>query len=187
MRLMILLAGCMLLAACAEMPQKVTAPVTQAKDKTYTLDLPVGWVRWYTIEGNLVASRDGPLLQNLAVVHRPLKDAFQRTKKSATENMLPAELAEKEIAEIKARDELTAALEVLENEPATLAGREGFRVKVGYRTQRGLEVVEVVYGIAEKTGIYLVAYRAPKLYYFDTYYPEFEKSVGSFKLSTTKA
>jgi len=179
--LLVLLAVSALLG-CVPQPARIDTPRVESVDKSYSLDLPVGWIRQYTPEKNLIASRDGLPLELIAVVKRPLKQAFPKTKKEAGETMLASELAEREIAELKSRDEQTQALVVLENEPATVSGREGFRLKVSYRTPRGLEVHEVVYGFTDKSSMYRLDYRAPKLHYFDRYSDDFEKAVKSFTL-----
>ena len=179
------LAACAVLAACIPGPARVDTARTQGSDKAYSVDLPVGWIKQYTMENNLMVSRDGFLLQTVAIVHRPLKDAFQRTKKDAADSMLPSELAELEIAEIKARDELTEALTVLENEPASVSGKEGFRVRVAYHNPRGLEIHEEVYGVVGQSRLYLLVFRAPRLYYFPKYYPDFQKTVESFKIGAS--
>jgi hypothetical protein len=95
--------------------------------------------------------------------------------------MLPAELAELEIAETKMGDEFTAALNVLQNEPAEISGTDGYKLRMSYRNARGLEIQREVYGFADKSAYYRSHFTAPRLYYFDTYYPEFEKTVASFK------
>ena len=178
--------ACAALVGCIPQPARVDASRSEALDKSYSIELPAHWVRQYTAERNLIASRDGFVLETIAVEHRPLKKAFPQTEKAASDGMLPSELAELEIAEIKARDELTAALRVIENEPALLSGRDGFRLKVAYNTVRGLEINEVVYGVIDSAAMYRVVYRAPRLYYFDRYYPEFVRTVESFTLLETK-
>ena len=185
MRRPTLLLVCLALAGCVPPPARVDSPRLEALDKSYTVELPAGWIRQYTPDKNVVVSRDGFLLETLAVVRRPLKQAFQRTKKDVSETMLPSELAELEIAEIKARDEQTAALTVLENEPAVVSGEEGFRVRVAYRNPRGLEFHEEVHGVVDKSGLYLLVYRAPRLYYFPKYHPDFQRTVESFRIAAT--
>jgi hypothetical protein len=181
----ILLLICLALVGCVPAPARVDSPRIEALDKSYTVELPAGWIRQYTQEKNVVVSRDGFLLETLAVVRRPLKQAFQRTKKDVSETMLPSELAELEIAEIKARDDQTAALTVLDNEPAVVSGKEGFRVKVAYRNPRGLEFYEEVHGVVDKSGLYLLIYRAPRLHYFDKHYREYQRTVESFRIAAT--
>ena len=83
-------------------------------------------------------------------------------------------------------DEFTAALNVLENEPAEISGTDGYKLRMSYRNSRGLEIQRVVYGFADKSAYYRIHFTAPKLYYFDTYYPEFEKVIGSFKMVARK-
>jgi hypothetical protein len=100
--------------------------------------------------------------------------------------MLPSELAERAIAELKVTDDYLGALTVLENEPALVSDREGFRLKIAYRNQRGVELLREVVGVTDKTRYYQLTYFAPKLHYFDKYQPEFAKSVESFKLAGSK-
>jgi hypothetical protein len=172
-----------LLGACAAPPQRVDTPKTEGPDKTYAVDLPVGWIQQVTQQKQLLVTRDGILLEYILITNTAAKDAFPKTKKAASDSMLPAELAELEIAEIKSEDQYTAALTVAENQPAEIAGREGFRLRVRYKNNRGLEIQRVVYGFAEKSAYYQMQFGAPTLYYFDTYYPDFKKVVSSFQLS----
>jgi hypothetical protein len=176
-----------LLAGCETPPMRVDTPATAAQDKSYTVDLPVGWIKQWTPEKNLVVTRDGYLLDNIAVVHRPLANAFPKTKKPASVTALPVELAELEIAELKATNEQLAVLKVLENDPAVVSGKEGFRLKVAFKNQRGLDYQRLVYGFADGSGFYLLDYSAPAAYYFEHYYPDFQKAVESFRLSDASA
>ncbi|HEY5929259.1 MAG TPA: hypothetical protein VIU02_03020, partial [Burkholderiales bacterium] len=122
-------------------------------------------------------------LQTIGVIHLKSDQAFPKTKKSASETMLPSELAELQIAEMKTETEQMAALKVVENEPVLLDGREGFRVRTSYFTRRGLEINRVTYGLADKSGYYRIEYVSPKLHYFDRTYGDFEKVMGTFKLA----
>jgi hypothetical protein len=174
----------LLFAGCAQMPTSIETARNDGPDKSYTVDLPVGWIKQASPDNRqLLASRDGFLLEVIEISKRPLKEAFPKTKKAATDSMLPSELAELEVAEIKSDDQFTAALTVLENEPAEIAGHEGFRVRVSYKNARGLEIQRVVDGFADKAGYYHIAFQAPMLYYFDTYYPDFQKAAASFQLA----
>ena len=178
----------LLLAGCVAQPQRVDKPHTEAPDKSYAVDLPVGWIMQTAPDGKaMLVSRNGFLLEVIVFSKRPLNDAFPKTKKAATREMLPAELAELEIAEAKTQDEFAAALSVLENEPAEISGHEGFRLRVSYKNSRGLEIQRVVYGLADKNAYYRIYFTAPKLYYFDTYYPEFEKVIASFRMGSHKS
>jgi len=174
------------LAGCATPPARVDIARTEAPDKAYTLDLPIGWIRSTTVEKELLASRDGYGLNAIIVSHRKLDRAFPRTKKAATTDLLPFELAELEIAEARAQGAQLTALNVIENEPAALSGKDAFRVKVSYRNELGLEIYHIIYGLADVSGYYTLEYRAPRLHYFDKYYGEFEKTAASFELVPVK-
>ena len=130
-----------LLSGCMPPPARVDQPRTEAADKSYSLELPVGWIRQYSQTGALLASRDGFLLETILVERRALDRAFAKTKKAASATSLPSELSELAIAELKATDEQLEALAVLENEPALVSGREGYRLRVAYKTQRGIEML----------------------------------------------
>lgn len=177
-----IVAVAVLVGACAAPPERVDTPRTDGPDKTYSVDLPVGWIKQVTPNKQLLASRDGVLLDYILISKMSPKEAFPKTKKAASDSMLPAELAELEIAEIKSQDQFTTALTVVENEPADIAGQEGFRIRVRYKNNRGLEIQRVVCGLADKSAYYRMSFEAPTLYYFDTYYPDFQKAVASFEL-----
>jgi hypothetical protein len=172
-------------AGCMQMPSRVDTVRNDGPDKSYTVDLPVGWIKEARLDKTmLLASRNGYLLEIMQIVRRPLKDAFPKTKKAAGESMLPAELAELAIAEIKSEDQFTAALRVLENDPVEIAGQDGFHIRVSFKNARGLEIQRVVDGFTDKASYYQIAFQAPALYYFETYYPDFQKAVASFQLTT---
>jgi hypothetical protein len=183
-RVMLAVTVALLSAGCVQTPTRVDVARSEAPDKSYTVDLPVGWIKQASVDNRkLFASRDGFLLEAIEVSKLPPKEAFPKTKKAASDNMLPSELAELEVAEIKAEDQYTAALNVIENEPAEIGGHEGFRIRVSFKNARGLEVQRVAAGFADKAAYYQLAFQAPMLYYFDTYYPEFEKTLASFQLA----
>jgi len=177
----------LLLAGCVQAPARVDSMPTQAPDKSYSVDLPIGWIKQGSPDNRtLIASRNGFLLEGMHISKRPIKEAFHRTKKAATAQMLPAELAELEIAELKSQDQFTAALTVEQNEPAEISGREGFDLRVRFKNTRGLEIQRVVYGFVDQTEYYRLSFQAPMLYYFDKYYPDFQKAVESFQLAAAR-
>ncbi|MGQ0579037.1 MAG: hypothetical protein ACT4PQ_09045 [Betaproteobacteria bacterium] len=178
--LTLLLAGA---AGCVSAPARVDVPLTEAPDKSYSVDLPVGWIRHVAQDKTLLVSRDGFVLQTIGITHRPAAQAFPKTRKSAVEGALPSELAELQIAEMKTETQQMAALTVIENEPVSLDGREGFRVRVSYHTMRGLEIHRVTYGVPDKSAYYRIEYVAPKLHYFDATFADFEKVVSSLRFT----
>jgi hypothetical protein len=180
------LAIVLLLAGCATGPVRVQADRTEvtAGDKSFVVTLPVGWVMEDAPDDALRLSRDGYLLEYVEIAHRQHAKAFPKLKKSASDAMLPSELAELQIAELKASGELLANLTVVENEPVRLSGLEGFRVRAQYKSKRGLPFDLVVWGVADKRGYSTIRYNAPSLYYFDHYLPDVERIAASFRLTS---
>lgn len=170
------------LAACVPQPARVDTPRTEDTAKSYTVDLPVGWIKQWSQTGELTVSRDGPALQTIAVSRSLLANAYPKIKKAASETALPAELAEMRIAELKATNEQLAALQVLENEPAIMGGKDGYRLKVAYKSQRGLRYERMIYGVVDQKASYVLEYAAPSLLYFERDLPVFQKVVDSFQL-----
>ncbi|MFO1320507.1 MAG: hypothetical protein U1F52_12900 [Burkholderiales bacterium] len=182
-----------LLAGCSGPAQKSTlsnlfgkpTPVPREgrhTAKSFSVELPAGWVRKTLNDDTVAASLDGFLLQSIVVEQRNLDKAFPKTRKIARTDALSTELAELEIAELKASGPQMAALEVMQNEPATLSGEEGYRLTFRHRTSRGLVIQHVVQGCVTRNGYFRLEYAAPALHYFAPTLPEFDKSAASFTL-----
>lgn len=179
------------IAGCGGTPQRPSMstllgkPTEYAREgrhttRSFSLDLPSGWLRRPLSDDAVAASLDGFLLQTIGAERRDPAKAFPRTKRAARADALSTELAEQEIAELKAAGPQLAALELLENEPASLGGEEGFRIVLRHRTSRGLVLQRIVQAAATKSGYYRVEYVAPALYYYARTLPDFERSVESF-------
>ena len=67
------------LACCVTPPARVDVPLTEAPDKSYTVDLPVGWIRHFAQDQTLLVSRDGFVLQTIGVTHRPAAQADRKS------------------------------------------------------------------------------------------------------------
>lgn len=152
----------------------------------YSIQYPSGW-RWIKMPfgDETIASLDGPGLQTISVDFRKHKKAFRALNQDSTPEMVPQELAQKLIAEATQARSLQN-VEVLSDEPTTLAGRPGFRVMVTYRTPvdaGSLRYREIVVGANSPQGIFIVSYRAPVLHYFDRDVPAFEKTLASFAIT----
>ena len=152
----------------------------------YSIQYPAGW-RWIKMPfgGETIASVDGPGIQMISVDFRKHKKAFRALNQDSTPEMAPQELAEKIIAEATQARSLQN-VEVLSDEPTTLAGRPGFRVLFTYRTPvdaGSLRYREIVTGTNSPQGIFIVSYRAPVLHYFDRDVQTFEKSLATFTIT----
>ncbi len=171
------------LTGCVTVWSKVEQASFTAEDHSYTVALPVGWVRHLMghSPNDVFITYDGPGLDRIEIVKHANKDAFPKIKKSASENMLAYELAELMIAELKSNKDL-ANLEVVENVPATISGTPGFKLELRVKNSKGVEFELLIYGVATKSGFYTLTYAAPRMHYYDKYKGVFESTVASFRL-----
>lgn len=179
----ILLVSCLLsLVSCSAWDVAKNDELTYGPGDSYTVQFPPGWVRFRAERKSLILTRDGPTLQQIIIIKKDGEDAFPRTKKEADEALLPSELAEMQLAEIKSANELTGNLETLENTLATLDGKAGYKLHVRFRNARGLPYEQLIYGFCDKDTYYAMGFAAPSLFYFGHHKAEFEQMVQSFKL-----
>ena len=149
---------------------------------SFSIQIPNNWQRFTGGEyaSRIMISYDGPGLQRIEAYRLEHDKAFEKIKKSSTESMLPSELAELALAEMKADEDLKN-IEVIENRPATIGGKSGFCLHTREKNEKGLRIDRVTYAFADKKGYYVLVYEAPKLNYFDKSATEFENVVKSFK------
>jgi hypothetical protein len=181
-RLLGLLAVTALLGGCATY-ELTGSGRTAMPDQGYSVELPQNWVRLSSDSRRVVVTRDGFGLQRIMITRTEAKEAFPKIKKAASDKLLASELAELQIAELKASGSHLANLTVLENLPAKVGGRIGFRLRIRFLNDDGLAFDQVWCGVFDKGHYYLVSYHAPELYYFDKYLPDFDRTLASFKLS----
>jgi hypothetical protein len=183
-RLAMSLAVVALLGGCATPYEVVEQSQYEGPDKSYTVALPLKWVRVPAFSERVDLTRDGTGLQRIVIARVKTESAFPKVKRPAGEKLLPSELADLQIAELRSVNEQLAGLVVVENAPATVGGRPGgFRLEVSWTTARGLKMGQVHHGIVHRGYYYLVSYQAPLLYYFGKYRPEFEQMATSFRLN----
>jgi|1185.fasta_scaffold134574_2 hypothetical protein len=171
----------MLLCACVHAHWMEAGGPYTPPDGRFALVLPNGWMRLSPDKDHLLATRDGPALQRIYSDRNEFGQPLPGAKKVPRKDMLPEEAAE------LIRDELAveggdAAVSVVENSPATVAGRPGFRLTCRFRTSDGLQMKGVVYGVLGDDALYRLTYMAPERYYFDLDLPTFEKIRQSFRL-----
>ena len=166
-------------AGCAEAPPQKPPEAAKPQPTVAGVVTPEGWVPEYNAGGQLIVSRDGYLVQMILVGARSNLDAFPAIKKGAAAGMLPSEVAELHIANMKAAG--GEQLEVLENDPAPIADVSGYRLVLRHFDDRGLELRRVVYGAVDEKYFYRLIYEAPTLYFFDRDLTQFETLVKSFQ------
>lgn len=182
---MALLAGLALLAGCQQTWIPVKAAGERYASTHYSLDLPSGWMRFEKGD-RLILSRDGEELGRVVIELVEHKQAFPVIDKGVSPDHLPAELAERQLAELIEADERgMPGLWVHANRPATLDGRNGFFLHLSHRRQNGLEYRTLVYGVALEAGYCTLIYTAPAIHYFFRYRKVFEELVEGFKATRT--
>lgn len=179
-RLLALLASAALLGGCATY-ELTGAGRTAMTDLGYSVELPQNWVRLSSDAKRMIVTRDGFGLQRIMITRADAKDAFPKIKKQADDKLLASELAELQIAELKSGG--ASNLTVVENLPARIGGRTGFRLRIRFLNDDGLAFDQVWCGVLDKGHYYLISFHAPELYYFDKYLPDFDRTLASFKLS----
>jgi hypothetical protein len=188
----------LLVSGCAPRPYwTLTDDMNRVvKSKSFEITAPEGWVRttepdtWerLNIDGenriilleSMGVTRDGVGIHAISVTRRYPDTAFPTIKKKSTSDMLPPEVADLYVAELRKRSGLER-LKVLSNKPATVAGKQAFQLVMQYKNDDGLRIRIMSYGFVDKTGFYTISYRAPYLYYYKRNYADFKKLVNSFR------
>ena len=188
-------------AGCIATWARVEPDTRVVKNDYYSVTAPVGWMR---LEGSVTTSlsvkrgnsqisvpaqrltltRDGLNLDRIEVTYLASANAFPHINKELKASMLPPEIAQSYIADIKAAGGLEN-LKVVSNKPRVIAGEPGFEVLVEYYTPRGLKFQRLTYGFASNSGMYLLWFEAPSIHYFGTYQEVFNRVVTSFKPTVT--
>ena len=166
------------------------------KSTSFQMNVPEGWVRttkpitWERIEidgepqtillESMAVTRDGTDLHAITVTRHYPDTSFPTIKRKSVANMLPPEVADLYVSELRKRSGLER-LKVLSNKPAKINGKPGFQLVMQYKNEDGLRIRIMSYGFVDKTGFYTINYRAPYLYYYNRDYKEFTSVVRSFK------
>jgi hypothetical protein len=171
-----------LLSGCAPAWVRVDDTGRDYRDEHYSVTLPVGWLRLES-DDSLILSKDGILLQIISIQFRPHKNTFEKIEKDSSTSMLPSELAQLAIAELKAsQSNSLPSLEILRNAPVELAGHTGFDIHLRYKTDAGLRMDMEMRGVVDNSGFYLLKFSAPTLHYFERDRQTFETLTESLQL-----
>ena len=187
----VLLSGCQ--QAYWTMTDDMNSVVTS---KSFKFVVPEGWVRttqaatWEYVEVDgenqpvameqMSTTRDGTELHAIVITRRFPGTAFPSIKKKMNANMLPPEVSDLYVSELRKRSGLER-LKVLSSKPATVGGKPAFKLEMQYKNDDGLRIKILSFGFVDKTGFYTINYRAPYLYYYKRDYKRFVSLVHSFK------
>jgi len=159
-------------------------PGPQRADKIgVTAELPAGWSR-FNPDAGLVMTRDGMLLQSVVVARDKYETKIANTERKISANTEAIEAAQILIDAMKA-DQSKHHLELLDNQPATVAGHPGFRLEVTYKTGDGLTLHETIYVALTEDSYVIVRYTAPNRYYHERDAGAFEQIVASLQIDPT--
>ncbi len=173
--------------ATAPRPQWIPAEGRFLAPKAgFELEGPTGWMRHDAAEAaeEFLATRDGVDLQRIVALSSPAGKpiGLGQSTRPFTAGMSPSDLAELVVDGIRSVEAITE-VKVIENSPAMLAGRDGFRVLVSYKAG-GLTYRTVIAGCAEGERLYYAYYRAPERHYFDLDLATFDRVLGTYRLRT---
>jgi hypothetical protein len=171
------------LAGCAATWVRIDSGNTEYRGAHYEVSLPAGWVR-FEKDDTVLLPGDGPDLQRILIEYRPHEKGFESLKRISSTDILPSELADLTIAEIRAgAEQKLPSLEVLGNAPVVIGGQAGFALHLRFKTDQSLRIELLIRGFVDKHGLYLLTYRAPTLHYFERDRAVFESIATSVRAS----
>jgi hypothetical protein len=169
------------LTGCQGLWTRIDATSVAYKGDHYAVDLPTDWVR---LQQNkiMLTTRDGIGVQSITFGFREHDKAFEETKQKSTPDMLPSDLADRYIAELRAADEHgLPSLEVISNRPAMIDGRLGFELHLQFLNDDGLRYERLVSGFTNETGFFVISYQAPSLHFFERDRATYQQVLQTFK------
>lgn len=174
-----------LLASCGGPFTRLTKSEFVDTNKNYKVSLPVGWVQVTGPQSGdaLWISKDGYSLQSIRIDALKPDKAFTSIKKSAMTTTPISDLAELELAEIKAKSANAASIKVLENTLENVSDQKAFRLHIQYLNDKGLRFEQIVYGLVNTKNYYKLSYQAPTIHYFERDKQAFNQTVSSFKIT----
>ena len=165
----------------------VWTPVSGLYDmgsENFAVTLPEGWRRYNQVANKVIITRQGLRLQRIAILRTPIDKKLPFTHKMILPDMLPQEVAEIVIDNLKSNPNISNSV-VMENDPAVISGYPGFKFVYSYQTKDGLNKKGISYGLLKDGMLYKLIYEAPQRYYFDKDLETFETTVASFRLVRT--
>jgi hypothetical protein len=121
-----------------------------------------------------VFTRDGVSLEYIKIRRSKPADAMAHTEGELTSGMLPHEVADLALDDIRLTDGVTN-FELIENSPLRIDGQSCYRLFYSHRIDSSLKVKTVELGCWTHWGLYRIEYRAAAQHYFDQYLGVFER------------
>ena len=181
-KLLTLLISLFLITSCASVAQKHS--LKDLSDNDFSVEIPNGWWKPKHLDKYLI-TKDGVFLQYVLIQQRPIDRPYRNTKKKLNKGMLPQEAAGVIIDEI-ASDRRIYHFNVIENAPAIIDGREGFKILFTYKDKKGSIFKTLYYGFINGESFFNLRYNAAMRYYFEKDIAAFEHILSSFKIVKDK-
>jgi hypothetical protein len=153
----------------------------ETSSHNFKTDFPDGWRKYNHDSSQVLITKDGFSLQWIAISRTPIDKELEYTQKKFSKQMLPIEVAEVVIDNLRSNPQISR-MEILENNPALIGGYPGFKILYEYETEKGLTRKGVSYCNLVGEWCYKISYEAPARYYFERDLPALQKVKESFKL-----
>jgi hypothetical protein len=154
----------------------------------YTVELPHGWKRLNAVyhqplvgKNAVLITRDGPDLEYIRMSRMSADEELPHARRKFSKGILQEEAAELIIQDMHSNPQMMNQ-RIVENMPAQLSGRNGFKIVYTYRTQGGLKKKGIIYGLIMDPWCYQLKYEAAQRHYFARDLPTFAQVKGSFRL-----
>lgn len=173
---------------CAAQWHMTERKFTSVKGR-YSIHPPKGWMLLKQEKGKCLISQHGPMIQNIHIDRQRVTEPFAYTGRRLDTAMSLHDLAET----VMDNSYLTpgiAEMKVVEVEPASIDGFEGFRAVIDFWTMPGIAKRAILYGMTAGAWYYEFTFVAPVRHYFDLDANTFEgmmSSVRFFKRFKKKA
>jgi hypothetical protein len=178
-----LLISLIFISGCASMANDRS--LKNLPDNDFAVEIPEGWWKPKHIDKYLI-TKDGVFLQYVLIQQRPIDRPYRNTKKKLNKGMLPQEAAGVIIDEI-ASDRRIYNFNVIENAPAIIDGREGFKILFTFKDKKSSSFKTFYYGFISGNSFYNLRYNAVMRHYFEKDITDFEQILSSFKVVKNKA
>jgi hypothetical protein len=182
-KLLFLLISLFFIPGCASVAQERS--LKNLPNSDFSVEIPEGWWKPKHIDKYLI-TKDGVFLQYVLIQQRPIDRPYRNTKKKLNKRMLPQEAAGVIIDEI-ASDRRIYNFNVIENAPAIIDGREGFKILFTYKDKKDSTFKTLYYGFISGDSFYNLRYNAAMRHYFEKDISTFERILSSFKIVKDKA
>ncbi len=170
------------LGGCASLSPWNDLSKEEYKDRArrFKAQVPLGWMR-YNLLPYFVMTKDGTVLNRIAVERYPFDKNLEFIEKKFTSDMTPQDIAELELDNLKSNKNISQ-FQLLGNKPAAIDNLPAFWIEYTYSTVGGLKIHGLHYGFLKDKWVYRILYEAPEQHYFKKYQGDFKRFIESFKL-----